>query len=63
MGIIEGRQKFTGKGHQLSSGVVEDFGKIIYGDPFDIDNEVCQLLGLKSEYLDLIKVARVGFEA
>lgn len=63
MGIIEGRQKFTGKGHQLSSGVAEDFGKIIYGDPFDIDNEVCQLLGLKSEYLDLIKVARVGFEA
>ncbi len=63
MGIIEGRQKFTGKNQQLSQGVVEDFGKVIYGDPFDIDNEVCQMLGIKSEYLDLIKVARVGFEA
>jgi hypothetical protein len=63
MGIIEGRQKFTGKSQQVSQGTVEDFGKTIFGDPFDIDNEMCQMLGIKSEYLDLIKVARVGFEA
>ena len=33
------------------------------GEPFDIDNEACQMAGVKSEYLDLVKVARIGFEA
>jgi hypothetical protein len=63
MGIIEARQKFTGKNQQLSQGTVEEFGKVFMGEPFDIDNEVCQSQGIKSEYIDLIKVARVGFEA
>jgi hypothetical protein len=63
LGIIESRQKFTGKGQQLNQGNVENYGKIFSGDPFDIDNEACQLLGIKAEYLELIKMARVGFEA
>jgi hypothetical protein len=63
VGIIEARQKFTGRSSQLNQGTVEEFGKVFVGEPFDIDNEACQMLGLKSEYLDLIKVARVGFEA
>jgi hypothetical protein len=63
MGIIDGRQRFTGTSQQISAGTVEEYGKVFAGDPFDIDNEVCQTLGIKSEYLDLIKVARVGFEA
>jgi hypothetical protein len=63
VGIIEARQKFTGKAPQIGQGTVENFGKIFVGEPFDIDNEACQMLGIKSEYLDLIKVARVGFEA
>jgi len=63
VGIIEARQRFTGKNSQLNQGTVEDMGKVLIGEPFDIDNEACQMLGLKPEYLDLIKVARVGFEA
>jgi hypothetical protein len=63
MGIIEARQIFTGKVPQVNQGTIEEYGKVFMGEPFDIDNEACQLLGLKSEYLDLIKVARVGFEA
>jgi uncharacterized protein (DUF362 family) len=63
MGIIEARQKYVGKGPQLNQGNIEEFGKVFIGEPFDIDNEASQLLGIKSEYLDLIKVARVGFEA
>jgi hypothetical protein len=63
LGIIEARQKFTGKNQQLAQGAVEENGKVFMGEPFDIDNEVCQMMGLKSEYMDLIKVARVGFEA
>ncbi len=63
MGIIEARQKFTGKSRHLDQGTVEEFNKVFIGEPFDIDNEAARCLGLKSEYLDLIKVARVGFEA
>jgi len=63
LGIIEGQQMFTGKNSQLNQGKVENVDKVFMGEPFDIDNEACQTLGLKSEYLDLIKVARVGFEA
>jgi uncharacterized protein (DUF362 family) len=63
LGIIEARRKYTGKGYQLSQGTVEEYGKVVYGEPFEIDNEACQLLDIKSEFIDLIKVARVGFEA
>jgi uncharacterized protein (DUF362 family) len=63
LGIIEAQKIFRGKGHQLNQGSVEDFNKLFAGDPFDIDSEACQLLDLKPEYLDLIKVARIGFEA
>lgn len=63
LGIIEARQTFSGKSPQLNQGEVRNLGKIFVGEPFEIDNEACQLLGLKSEYLELIKVARVGFEA
>lgn len=63
LGIIEAQKIFRGKGHQLNQGSVEDFNKLFAGDPFDIDSEACQLLDLKPEYLELIKVARIGFEA
>jgi hypothetical protein len=63
VGIIEARQKFIGRTHQLNQGNIDDYNKVFVGEPFNIDNEACQMLGLKSEYLDLIKVARVGFEA
>ena len=63
LGIIEAQQKFSGKSQQLNQGTVENYGKIFSGDPFDIDNEACQLLEIKTEYLELIKMARVGFEA
>ena len=63
LGIIEAQQMFSGKVPQINQGKVTEVNKIFVGEPFDIDNEACQLLNLKSEYLDLIKVARVGFEA
>jgi Domain of unknown function (DUF362) len=63
LGIIEAREKFSGRNQQLAQGNVENFGKVFFGEPFDIDNEACNLLEIKSEFLDLVKVARVGFEA
>jgi hypothetical protein len=63
VGIIEARQMFRGTGPQLNLGKVEEFGKILIGDPYDIDSEACQVFGLKTEFLELIKMARIGFEA
>lgn len=63
LGIVEGRQLFSLNGTDSAKSKVEDLGKIFVGEPFQVDTEVTELLGLKAEYLDLIKVARVGLEA
>jgi len=62
MGIIEARHKFTG-GEDPTQGQVEDYGKVFVGEPFEVDSEAAQMLQLEKEYLDLIKEARVIFEA
>jgi uncharacterized protein (DUF362 family) len=62
LGIIEARQKFTSRGDPIQ-GEVEDYGKIFIGDPYQVDREASETLGLKTDYLDLIKVAELGFEA
>ncbi|MFC1892507.1 DUF362 domain-containing protein [Chloroflexota bacterium] len=61
LGIIEARQKFIG-GNDPTQGEVEDYGKIFIGEPYKVDCEASQLLQLKTEYLDLINEAKVGFE-
>ena len=61
LGIIEARQKFT-SWDDPTQGEVEDYGKVFIGEPYQVDCEASEALGLKTEYLDLIKVAKVGFE-
>jgi len=60
LGIVEARQIYTGTDH--NKGKTEELGKIFVGEPFQVDCEITEMLGLKAEYLDLIKVARVGLE-
>jgi uncharacterized protein (DUF362 family) len=62
LGIIEARQKFTG-GDDPTQGKVENYGKVFVGEPYEVDCEVSQMLQLKTEYLDLIKEAKVEFES
>ena len=62
LGIIEARQKFTGGGDP-TQGEVEECGKIFIGEPYEIDCQASQMLGLKTGYLDLIREAKIGFEA
>ena len=61
LGIIEARQKFIGW-DDPTRGEVEEYGKVFVGQPYEVDCEASEALGLKTEYLDLIKVAKVGFE-
>ena len=62
LGIIEARQKFIGS-DEPTRGTVEEYGKVFVGKPYQVDCEASEALGLKTEYLDLIKVAKVEFEA
>lgn len=62
LGIVEGRQLFNNTGEDPTKGKIEEYDKVFVGEPFQVDSEICDLLGLQAEYLDLIKVARVGLE-
>ena len=61
LGIIEARQKFTGQ-DDPTQGEVEEYGKVFIGEPYEVDYEASRMLGLKIDYLDLIREARVGLE-
>ncbi|MBA7636410.1 hypothetical protein ES703_44028 [subsurface metagenome] len=62
LGIIEARQKFISH-DDPTQGEVEEYGKVFIGEPYEVDCEASELLGLKTEYLDLIKTAKAEFEA
>lgn len=62
LGIVEARQKFSVKEDPME-GEVEEYDKVFIGEPYDVDHEVAETLGLKVGYLDLIKAAKVELEA
>ncbi len=61
LGIIEARQKFISWGDPIQ-GEIEEYGKVFIGEPYQVDCEASEALGLKTGYLDLIKTAKVGYE-
>lgn len=62
LGIVEARQKFTVT-EDPAEGEVEEYDKVFIGEPYEVDREVAETLGLKIGYLDLIKTAKVELEA
>jgi len=61
LGIVEAREKFTSE-DDPTQGEVEEYGKIFVGEPYEVDREVSAIPGLKTQYLDLIKSAKVELE-
>lgn len=61
LGIIEAQQKFISKG-EPTRGEVEECGKIFVGEPYEVDLEASQALGIRANYLGLIEEARKDFE-
>lgn len=61
LGIIEARQKLVSR-DDPASGEIEECGKVFIGEPYQVDREVSEVLGLRTDYLDLIKMAEVGFD-
>jgi hypothetical protein len=62
LGIIDGRQKFIG-GEDPARGQAEEFGKILLGDPFEVDCEASRMTGAQTEYLELIEATRAGLNS
>ena len=61
LGIIEARQKFF-YADDPTKGEVEDYGKILAGEPHEIDLEASQIAGVECEHLRLINKGRVQLE-
>jgi hypothetical protein len=61
LGIIEASQKFVVQ-DDPTQGEVEECGRVFVGEPYEVDSEASRVIGLKTDYLDLIKEARVGLE-
>jgi hypothetical protein len=61
LGIIEARKKLVVRG-DYSQSEIEEYGKIFVGEPYEVDREVSEMLGMKTPYLDLIKTAKVDLE-
>ena len=62
LGIVEATQKFTVR-EDPTEGEVEEYDKVFIGEPYEVDREVADALGLKVGYLDLIRTAKVELEA
>lgn len=63
MGIVEAHQRFESGGDPIQ-GEVSEYGKVFLGEPFEVDSEASETLGgMNTEYLALIKEARIGFES
>ena len=61
LGIIEARQKFFYTANPRK-GEAEDYGKIMAGEPHEIDIEASQIAGVNSEHLILINDSRLQLE-
>lgn len=61
LGIIEAKQKYYCSNDTTIS-TVEECGKILVGEPYEVDLEASELAGLDTEYLKLIKEHREQIE-
>ena len=61
LGIIEADQKFTSK-NDPAKGEKEPVGKVFVGEPYKVDVEASQSLGIKMGYIKLIDEARMDLE-
>jgi hypothetical protein len=61
LGIVEARQKFSAWGDPVH-GETEECGKIFVGEPYEVDSEVSKELEIETDYLELIRGAKIDLE-
>lgn len=62
LGIVDARQKFLGRSDDPAQGEVEEYGRIIIGEPYEVDVEAAKAAGIQSTYLELIKIGKAELE-
>jgi len=62
LAVIDGRKKFSSNDESFK-GKTENLGKIFEGEPYEIDREAAGMLGLDTQYLDVIKAGKVELES
>lgn len=62
LAIIDGRKKYGGMDDSLK-GKTDDLGKIFEGEPYEIEREATSLVGLDTQYLDVIKAGKAELES
>ena len=62
LGVVDARQMFIGAGNSLQ-GKTEEYGKIIAGEPYDVDREAAQASGFSTSYLSMIEAGKAELEA
>lgn len=58
LGIIDARHKFISN-ENISTGKIEQFGKIFAGEPYEIDKEATQIDKLDMDYIKLIEAGKM----
>jgi hypothetical protein len=61
LGVIEASQKFS-YADDLNKGEVEDYGKILIGEPHEVDLKASQIAGAACQHLKLISQGRVQLD-
>ncbi|MDP2726036.1 MAG: DUF362 domain-containing protein [Dehalococcoidia bacterium] len=61
-GIIDARKKFVGT-DDPTEGIIEDYGKVFVGEPYEVDREASTAAGVTTRYLALIEEAKGQFPA
>ncbi|HLB12391.1 MAG TPA: DUF362 domain-containing protein [Dehalococcoidia bacterium] len=61
-GIVDARKKFIGT-DEPTEGIVEEYGKVFVGEPYEVDCEASAAAGITTRYLALIEEAKGQFSA
>lgn len=62
LGVIDARMKFI-CGKDMTTGVIEECGKIFVGEPMEVDEEASLATGTATPYTDMIMVGKADMEA
>lgn len=62
LAIIDGRKRYSSADESFK-GKADNLGKILEGEPYEIDREATSLLGLDTQYLDIIKAGKSELES
>ena len=62
LGIIDARSKFISKDGS-AAGAVEDYNKFFVGEPYEVDREASETMGLETKYLQLIEAGKAQLKS